>query len=168
MGQQLSTPLTPTTTSNTNERKHPNMAAPQVFGQNTNVPVPFAPPERDESGFDNIDLKSVPQTMEHPYDGKTLVLDVKGPEQVQTNAYGVKTAIRADVLVADNGRKFTDQLLFNKAAVDLLPAYSGQQVTVAISTYKAHGKKHIDLIAPTEAQQALAIEALKGAEQPPF
>lgn len=141
--------------------------AASVFGKSApKAAVAFKAPEREDTGeFVNIDLKSVAESQAHPYDGKTFVISVKGPESVQTKSYGIKTAIKADVLVADTGERFTDQLLFNKAAVDLLPPYSGQDVIVGVSTYTAHGKRHIDFVEPTDEQQALGTKAL---DQPPF
>ena len=92
--------------------------------------------------------------------GKGVIVEVLGPKEVQTNLYGVKTAVNVNVVVLEadgTGRRYDDALIFNAAPVDQLKGLAGQKIVAQVTSYKSkQGTQAPKFEAPSEAVQAAA------------
>lgn len=92
--------------------------------------------------------------------GKGVIVEVLGPKEVQTNLYGVKTAMNVNVVVLEadgSGKKYEDVLIFNAAPLDQLKGLAGQTIIAQVTTYKSkQGTQAPKFEAPSEAVVAAA------------
>lgn len=97
--------------------------------------------------------------------GRTLIIQVSGPIEKQTNDYGVKTAIECPSIVslgADaEGTVYEDVLIFQSAPVSQLRKLGGQTIVATVVTYqpKRKGAKTAYKLDAPSAEQAAAAEA---------
>ena len=106
------------------------------------------------------------------YVGKSLIINVKGPGTYIGDDGVEKQYIDATkIVVVETGEAFDDQRIFQKGIVRQLLDYTGQQVIAAVGEYttkKRPGQSFVELVAPTEAQQAAANKLLAATVEPPF
>jgi hypothetical protein len=112
---------------------------------------------KDNSGEDRDNFKLV----EHV--GSVAIFRVHGVEDVKTNLFGVRPAVKVDVTIVGEdgeGETFKNVLIFNAVPVDQLRDYAGQTLVARVGTYdKKTGGQAPKLIEASAEEQELA-EAL--------
>lgn len=148
------------------------MSVPSVFGQG---PVAFkqAPagefedkPKLEFTVAEIVKGKAV-YTPNPAYQGKTLVIDIKGPATFSsTNSDGVqveKTAVDTNsIKVVETGEVFEGQRIFTTGIVRQIQGLAGQTIIASVGTYeteKRKGQKFVQLVEPT-AEQVAAAQAV--------
>lgn len=110
-----------------------------------------------DTGLDGDDFR----LLDHV--GKAAVFKVQGPEEITTK-FGLKTAIKADVVVVDADGKtesFSNVLIFSSVPVSQLKAYAGQEVVAVVDTYETkQGNTAPKLVEPSPEAVA-AVEATR-------
>lgn len=100
-----------------------------VFGSAPAGLTPFDPGRGGDNDF---------RLAEHV--GSAVIVKVQGPEEVKTS-YGLKTAVKCDVVVLDKGLDgkgtvYSDCLIFNAAPVDQIKGLAGQMIVATVGTYE--------------------------------
>jgi len=156
-----------------------------VFGNTAapTAPAVFKPKAAGEDGDFGPRLQLTAPAIENgkavyppnpAYLGKALIIDVKGPVTYTAETDSgpkEKTAVDAiKVTVVETGEVFEDQRIFQAGVVRQLLDYTGQQVIAAVGEYtsKKRAGRFVELVAPTEAQQAAANKLLAATVEPPF
>lgn len=112
------------------------MAAPKVFGAKPAGLTPFA--ETDPEDRDDFRISD--------HIGRTVIINVVGPTEIETNDYGTKTAIECSVVLLDEdgkggGTVFDDVLIFNSAPVAQLKKLAGQRIVALVDQYETKQSK---------------------------
>ena len=105
--------------------------------------------------------------------GKAGIFKVQGPEEIKTK-FGLKTAIKADVVVVDwiagtPAQEFSDALIFSSVPVSQLKALAGQTTVAVIDTFETKtGGTAPKLAEPPAAAVTAAEKFLAANAEPPF
>jgi hypothetical protein len=130
----------------------PVSTKPKVFGSKGAKKLKsFKEPERDD-GFKPI---------EHV--GKIVVLTVKGVEDVKTNRYGIRPAIKADVqIVEDDALSDTikNVLIFSAAIVGQLEEETGETIVARITTYESQSGGDAPKLEELDEDELAEVEKL--------
>lgn len=133
-----------------------------VFGSAPAGLTPFK-----DTGLDGDDFRMLDHV------GKAGIFKVQGPQEVTTK-YGLKTAIKTDVVIIDwvggaPAKEFSDVLIFSQVPVTQLKALAGQTTVAVIAAFETRtGGTAPKLAEPSQAAVTAAEKHLAGNDKPPF
>jgi len=138
-------------------------AKPKVFGKGGPKKLKkfkdTAPSDEDRDNF---------KLIEHV--DEVIILVVKGTEQVKTNKFGVKPAIKADIYQIEGpddvpnawtvGPLYKNILIFNQTPIDQLEEFAGETTAARIGTYESQSGGDAPRLEELEDDELEAVETL--------